>query len=132
YYSNLSKELSWRVVTPQRLIEHPRARVVGYCHRHKALRWFRLSNAQRAQLTAKEAYVECAPEAVDTFVHNSVDGYHDGTDEELSFVVRKPEAHWVRDNLLPGMQIDQAESPPDGIRVLTRGAALVVARFIAG
>lgn len=131
YYSTTSGELAWRVVTPHRLWTQPQVRIAAYCHRHQALRWFRLSNVQRAMVAEKETYVDVEPAKLDLFVGASVDGYFDGSDRTYAFTVRKPEATWVRDNLLSGMLVD-GEARPDEMRVTTNGAALVVARFVAG
>lgn len=131
YYSTKGGELAWRFLTPHRLIVHPHVRIVAHCHRHQELRWFRLSNVQRATITDKVEYVDVPAEDVDRFVQASVDGYFDGGDKEYAFVVRKPAAMWVKDNLLSGMRVDP-DSKPDELRVVTKGAPLVVARFIAG
>lgn len=131
YYTTQSGQLAWRFVTPHRLVLHPHARIVAYCHRHGELRWFRLSNVQRAALTAQEPYVEVDPGKLEAFVSGSIDGYYDGVDREFAFLVRKPEANWVRDNLLAGMRIAE-DGPLDELRVVATGNALVVARFIAG
>ncbi len=130
YYSNKG-QLGWRVISPQKLITEPHGRVVGFCHTNNELKWFRIDNIQRARLDRAQARKEADPEAVDAFLNSSVDGYHDGTDDVLAFRVRAPESSWVRGNLLAGMSIDP-ESPTGELRIVTRGAALVVARYVAG
>jgi hypothetical protein len=48
----------------------------------------------------------------------------------VSFVVRNPDARWVKKNLPDGMQ---AETIPEGIRVTTHTAALRrVAQYVVG
>ncbi len=60
-----------------------------------------------------------------------MDGFHgEGAAQLLTFVVRNPDARWVKNNLLPGMK---AEPIGDGIRVSVHTAALRrVAQFVVG
>lgn len=131
YYSSSRGQLAWRVISPQKVITEPHGRIVAYCHSNDALRWFRIDNIQRAKLETSVPRKEAPPEEVDAFIASSVDGFRDGTVQELAFRVRSPESVWVRRNLLPGMTID-TESHETGLRVVARGAELVVARFIVG
>ena len=131
YYSASRGKLGWRVISPQKLITEPHGRIVAYCHVNDELRWFRVDNIQRASLDHTQERRVVPTEQLEAFLASSVDGFRDGTDEELAFVVRNPESSWVRGNLLPGMTIDR-DAPGDQLRVVARGAALVVGRYIVG
>lgn len=67
--------------------------------------------------------------ALDEYIAASLSGFHDdGQAAELSFLVRNPDARWVKRNLLEGVH---AETCGDGIRVTMRTSALIqVARFV--
>jgi predicted DNA-binding transcriptional regulator YafY len=131
YYSASRGQLGWRVISPQKVIMEPRARLVAYCHTNRALRWFRLDSIQRGRLAPGQSRQDVPDGELEAFLATSVDGFRDGTEQELAFRVRSPEAAWVRGNLLPGMTIDN-DAPGDELRVVARGAALVVARYIVG
>lgn len=131
YYSASKGQLAWRTISPQRMVVEPFGRVAAYCHANKTLRWFRIGNIQRARLDDEQKRVHVPEPELDAFIETSVNGYSDGTDEELAFRVKPPESGWVRSNLLPGMTIDTTARGGE-LRVVARGAALVVARFIVG
>jgi hypothetical protein len=82
-----------------------------------------------ARLDASEAFRLADVAEVDAYVKASLDGFNEGgTPVTFSFVVRNPEARWVKNNLLGGMQ---AEPAGDGIRVTFHGSALGrLARFV--
>lgn len=128
YFSASSGTLGWRVVSPQRLVTEPHARLAAHCHKNNTLRWFRVDNIQRADIDREAAYQEVDVDEVSAFVAASPDGFHDGTDTEWTFIVAPSAASWVRGNLLHGMV--PVEDTPRGMRVATRGGALVVARFV--
>lgn len=130
YFSSSSGTLGWRVISPQRLLTEPHARLAAYCHKNKEMRWFRLDNIQRANIDHEATYEQVETDSVSSFVAASPDGYHDGTDTEWTFIVTPSAASWVRGNLLHGM-VPQ-EDTPQGLRVSARGGALIVARFIVG
>jgi predicted DNA-binding transcriptional regulator YafY len=129
YYSASSGRLAWRVISPQRLLGEVPARMVAVCHETNQLRWFRIDNIQRARLETDRPPQNVESDVLEAFLASSVDGFNDGRDEVVAFQVRHPESNWVRGNLLPGMAID-SDSPV--LRVVCRGAALVVARFVVG
>lgn len=129
YYSASRGALAWRMVSPQKVFPE-RLRLAAHCHSNGVLRWFRVDNIQRARLAPEEPWVKVDQETLTAFLETSVDGYSDGTEHELVFRVQPPASHWVRRNLLPGMQAE--EMAGGELRVTARGAAPVVARFIAG
>jgi predicted DNA-binding transcriptional regulator YafY len=131
YYSANRGQLSWRVISPQRVFTEPHGRVSAYCHVNHALRWFRIDNIQQVRLERNETRKDVPLAELDAFLASSVDGYNDGTDEPLRFQVRSPECAWVRGNLLAGMAIEQ-DAHGDGITIVAHGAALVVARYVVG
>lgn len=132
YFSTSGGTLEWRTITPVKVQTEPRARIAAVCHRSQTLKWFRVDNVQRAEIAADEPRAAVEDAALDRFLNSSVDGYNDGTEKEYSFVVRNPEAHWVRRNMLAGMSAAPDYSSKLGLRVTARGAALVVARFVSG
>jgi predicted DNA-binding transcriptional regulator YafY len=109
----------------------PPARFVATCHRDGKLKTFRVDGILDARLDPHEAYRAADEATVQAYIDASVDGFHDeGPPQELSFVVREPEARWVKRNLLDRMQI---ETTREGIRVrVTTAAVRQVARFVVG
>ena len=132
YFSSSGGTLDWRFVTPVRVQTEPRARLAAVCHRSGKLKWFRIDNVQRAELATTEQAASIAPTVVENFMETSVDGFNDGSDESYAFVVRLPEGHWVKGNLLSGMRTDGDFCSEGAFRVVARGAGLVVARFVCG
>lgn len=129
YYSASRGALAWRFVSPQKVFPE-RLRLAAHCHSNGVLRWFRVDNIQRARLAPEEPWMKVDQETLAAFLASSVDGFRDGTEQELVFRVQPPASHWVRRNLLPGMQAE--ETTGGELKVTARGAAPVVARFIAG
>lgn len=131
YYSAGKGQLGWRIISPQMLFTQPHGRICAYCHTNSALRWFRVDNIQRVHLEPEKKRQNVDAEQIQEFVSSSVDGYNDGSDEELAFRVRSPESGWVKRNLLAGMSVDK-EAEGESIRIVARGASLIVARYIVG
>jgi predicted DNA-binding transcriptional regulator YafY len=130
YYTASRGVLEWRHVSVQRVIPSPPARFVAVCHRDGALKWFRLDNVAAACVDPAVAYRVAEAEAVQRFHDTSLDGFHEGATMRCAFVVREPEARWVRLNL-PGPAA--IESVPGGIRVvLETGGGLRLARYLVG
>jgi predicted DNA-binding transcriptional regulator YafY len=130
YYSSRGSE-GWRYLSVQRVIPGPPARFVAYCHRTQRLKWFRVDNVLRAELAPDENYHLEPQAAVDDMVRVSLDGfYEDGDAAEYRFVVREPEARWVKKNLIDGMEVVDLDR---GIRVQVKTTALPrLARFVVG
>ncbi len=129
YLSTHRRDISSRTITPERL--EPHGRLVAFCHTNRELRWFRLDSMISVEMETEQAPRPSSPDEVARFLSMSVDGYRDGSDELHAFWVRSPESVWVKNNLLKGMSVEP-EASSAGIRVVARGGALVVARFIAG
>jgi predicted DNA-binding transcriptional regulator YafY len=134
YFSASRGKTESRFVSVQRVLVGPPSRFVAACHRSGALKWFRVENVLHAKLDAGTPYRRNEESKVLTFVSESVDGYRgEGEPIACSFVVREPEAQWVRLNLLPGMKIDPDDNLREGVRVLcSTPGVLRVARFVAG
>jgi hypothetical protein len=134
YFSAHRSRSEWRYVSVQRVQVGPPSRFVAVCHRSGTLKWFRVENVSLAKLESAEAYRTCEREQVQAYVDGSVDGFHgEGDAFHSTFIVREPDAHWLRHNLLEGMYIDPNESVRDGIRVHVQSAGIVpVARFVVG
>lgn len=120
-----------RHASVHRVLLGPPARFIATCHRDGKLKTFRVDSILDAALDPREPYRPADDVAVETYVRESVDGFHDeGPPVHVSFVVRNPDARWVKKNLPDGMQ---AEPIPDGIRVTTHTAALRrVAQYVVG
>ena len=104
-----------RHASVHRVLLGPPARFIATCHRDGKLKTFRVDSILDAALDPREPYRPADDVAVETYVRESVDGFHDeGPPATSSFVVRNPDARWVKNNLPDGMQ---AEPIPDGIRV---------------
>jgi len=129
YVSARGGGIRGRTITPERL--EPHGRLVAFCHTNRELRWFRLDSMISVEVDTEQVPHASSPDEVARFLSVSVDGYRDGSDELHAFWVRSPESGWVKHNLLKGMSVEP-EASSAGLRVVARGAALVVARFIAG
>jgi predicted DNA-binding transcriptional regulator YafY len=129
YFTAGRGDVGDRHVSVHRILLGPPARLVATCHRTGALKTFRVDSIVSARLDGDEAFRASDDTAVDAYLKASVDGFHgDGAAQSLVFVVRNPDARWVKNNLLPGMK---AEATSDGIRVAVHTAALRrVAQFV--
>jgi predicted DNA-binding transcriptional regulator YafY len=132
YYTARGGKSEWRHASVEHVIVGPPARFVALCHRSGTLKWFRVENLSHAKLDPDTPYREHDPIEVRRFVRESVDGFHgEGAPVECAFVVREPEARWVRTSLLSGMTIDPDEEVSDGVRVRCSTAGVLrVARFV--
>jgi predicted DNA-binding transcriptional regulator YafY len=131
YYTASRGAVSERHVSVHRVYAGSPARFVGTCHRSGGLRTFRVEGILWARLDEAEPFRAAAKDEVDGYVGASLDGFHaGGTPRVFSFVVRNPEARWVRNNLLPGMH---SETVPEGERVTVKTTALGrLARYVVG
>jgi predicted DNA-binding transcriptional regulator YafY len=134
YFSVNRGRTEWRHVSVQRVLIGPPARFVAVCHRSGTLKWFRVENVSHGKLDAAMRYRREDEDKVLTFLRESVDGFRgEGDPVECSFVVREPEARWVRLNLLSGMIIDPDDAVSDGVRVHSSSSGVLrVARFVVG
>jgi predicted DNA-binding transcriptional regulator YafY len=109
----------------------PPARFIATCHRDGKLKTFRADGVLHARLDAQEPFRVVDDWALEAYMSESLDGFHEGSPAEThSFLVRNPEARWVKKNLVPGMVSERAG---EGIRVtVTTSALTVVARFVVG
>lgn len=130
YFTVSRGALERRLLSVQRVLVGPPARLLAVCHRDGRLKWFRLENVQAARLDPSEPYRPAASAEIESVLAQSVDGYHHGTPVVCSFLVQEPESRWVERNLLSGMT---AEPVPGGIRVVTTtGGVLRLARYVVG
>lgn len=131
YFTSSRGELGERTVSVHQVLPGPPARFVGVCHQHGDLRWFRVENVLEAR-PSSEPFRAWPDDEVERFVASSVDGFHGAErDVEVAFVVRLPEARWVRMNLPEGLT---GELTPSGaLRVVARTSALMpIARYVVG
>jgi hypothetical protein len=129
YFTVSRRDEDWRRASVHRVELGPPARFIATCHRSNTLKWFRVDNVLDARLDPADPYREVAPEALEKFESESLDGFHeDRPAVTCSFVVRNPEGAWVRRNLLKRMT---AETVPEGVRISVHTAAVQrVARFV--
>lgn len=121
-----------RRVSVARILPGPPVRFVGHCHLSGELRRFRAEGVRSLDLVGDERFVAVPEAEVDAFVAQAVGGFAErGGPGECAFVVRAPEARWVRQNLLDGMQA--ADRAGGEVRVTADGRALrAVARYVVG
>jgi predicted DNA-binding transcriptional regulator YafY len=131
YYSASRGDVGSRHVSVHRVRTGPPARFIATCHRSGTLKTFRVDGIISAQLDRNEPFRAALPADVDAYDAASLDGLNEGGQPTLfSFVVRIPEARWVKNNLLPGMR---AETVPRGERITVKTTAITrVARFVVG
>jgi predicted DNA-binding transcriptional regulator YafY len=131
YYTASRGDVGERHVSVHRVFVGPPARFVGTCHRSGTLKTFRVSSIVHARIDDGEPYVDAARTAIDAYCKASLGGFHDGgVPVALSFSVRNPEARWVKNNVLEGMQI---EDLADGVRITAHTTAIgKLARFVIG
>jgi len=134
YYSTGEGKTDWRYVSVQRVLVGPPSRFVAICHRSRTLKTFRVENISLGRLDPETAYRRHDESKVVAYIKESVDGYRgEGEAVECAFVVREPEARWVRLNLLPGMSIDPDDEVTAGVRIrCSTPGVLRVARFVVG
>jgi predicted DNA-binding transcriptional regulator YafY len=129
-YNSVNRgSVEWRHLSVHAITVAPRARIVGFCHRARQLKWFRMSRVLEARLDQHEPYEAVPQDAVATYLRESIGGYHHGgAPIRCSFLVREPDSRWVADNLMPPMQ---AQTISGGIRVSCETAGLIqVARYV--
>jgi predicted DNA-binding transcriptional regulator YafY len=131
YYTASRGDAGSRHASVHRVLIGPPARFVATCHRSGTLKTFRVDSIMSASLDGRERYRPVDERAIDAYVSTSVDGFNDGgAPMPVSFRVRNPEARWVRNNLLEGMQIEERN---DGVRIIARTTAIGrIARFVIG
>ncbi len=131
YFTAGRGDVGDRHVSVHRVLLGPPARLVATCHRSGTLKTFRLDSIVSARLDDQTPYRPADEAAVNAYLSASIDGFHgEGAAQRLAFVVRNPDARWVKNNLLVGMS---AETEGDGIRVTVHTAALSrVAQFVVG
>lgn len=130
YHSSGRDDAEWRNVSVQSVVLGPPTRFIAFCHKTKALKWFRLDNVRRAQFDQNEPFREAEPGRVDAMLKESVDGFHQGGPVRCSFLVREPECGWVENNLPVVMT---PEKTPGAMRFTTTTAGVLrLARFVVG
>ncbi|MGH7297795.1 MAG: helix-turn-helix transcriptional regulator, partial [Polyangiaceae bacterium] len=129
YYTAARGDVSDRHASVHRVLVGPPVRFIVTCHRSGTLKTFRVDSIMNARLDPREPYRPATEAALDAFQKESLDGFHGGGEAQaFSFVVRNPEARWVKNNLLAGMQ---AEPVADGVRITANTTALGrLARFV--
>jgi predicted DNA-binding transcriptional regulator YafY len=129
YYTASRGAEGLRHASVHRVFPGPPARFVATCHRARTLKWFRVDNVGDAALDAHERVQAAKDAALDAFLAESLDGFHEGGPaQEIAFFVREPEARWVARNLMSGMN---AEDRPGGIRVTVSTSSIGrVARWV--
>lgn len=129
YFSRYRGELEWRTLSCQRVLFEDAHRFVAVCHRDDSLKWFRLSAVQGVREASEPEYRARAREQVESFIGESIAGYHGPEPKQThSFVVKEPAARWVKSTLKPPMRYAPCTG---GIRVeVETTSVLQVARFV--
>jgi predicted DNA-binding transcriptional regulator YafY len=129
YYTASRGAEGQRYASVHRVFPGPPARFVATCHRAHKLKWFRVDNVNVAALDQHERFHVAKDDAIDAFIAESLDGFHEGGPaQEVAFFVREPEARWVARNLMSGMKSDDQEG---GIRVTVKISSVGrVARYV--
>jgi predicted DNA-binding transcriptional regulator YafY len=129
YFTASRGDAGERHVSVHRVLVGPPARFIGTCHRSKTFKTFRVDSIMSARLDAQEPYRAADDPSIDAYQKASLDGFNDGgTPAAFSFLVRNPEARWVKNNLLDGMKLEELA---DGMRVTAHTTALGrLARFV--
>jgi predicted DNA-binding transcriptional regulator YafY len=131
YYTASRGAVGERHVSVHRVHSGPPARFIGTCHRSNTLKTFRVDSILWARPDPQQAFRPVRAEELDAYDKASLDGFNEGgAPTAFSFVVREPEARWVKNNLLPGMT---ADSVSGGERITVNTTALGrLARFVVG
>jgi predicted DNA-binding transcriptional regulator YafY len=129
YYTASRGDVGERHASVHRVHLGPPARFLAICHRTGTLKTFRVDAIVSARLDTHEAYRSIDAEKLDAYDKASLDGFHDGgTPRPFAFLVRNPDARWVKSNLLQGMK---ADAVADGIRITISTTALGrLARYV--
>jgi proteasome accessory factor C len=130
YYTASRGVVGDRHASVHRVLVGPPARFIATCHRSGGLRTFRVDGIMNARLDDHERYRGADDADVERYHKDSLDGFHGegGSPTSFSFLVRNPEARWVKNNLLEGMTV---EDGGDGVRVHVSTTALGrLARFV--
>jgi predicted DNA-binding transcriptional regulator YafY len=133
YYSASRGHRRMRTASVHRLKGGDHWRFVATCHDRNRLCWFRVDNVLSACLTPEEPFRAPLADDLAAFVSTSLDGFSgDVSPVEAWFVVRFPEARWVRTNLPEEERFETTELG-DGLRFQCKTTAIdVVARFLVG
>jgi len=107
-------------------------RLVGVERGSAHLKVYRVDRVTHVELDPSGIFRTVAKDQLDAFIRASIDGFHGGgAIETHAFVVRQPEAAWVRTNL--PVEDAKVEEQADGIRVeIATAAPDVLARFVVG
>ena len=129
YYTASRGDVGERHASVHRVHAGPPARFIATCHRSGTLRTFRVDGILWARLDPTEPFRPASEAEVDAYDTASPDGFNEGgTPRSFAFVVRNPEARWVKNNLLPGMR---GETVAGGERITLETTALGrLARFV--
>ncbi|MGO9838306.1 MAG: helix-turn-helix transcriptional regulator [Polyangiaceae bacterium] len=129
YYTASRGDVGERHASVHRVHAGPPTRFIATCHRSGTLKTFRVDGILWARLDPNEPFRPASEAEVDAYDKASLDGFHEGgTPRSFSFVVRNPEARWVKNNLLSGMR---AETCAGGERITLETTALGrLARFV--
>ncbi len=134
YESASSGSATWRSVSPQRVETGPPARFLAWCHEASDLRWFRVDRVVKGHVDSSTEFVEVDPAEVARCRAESLDGFRQTAAVSCVFVVRNPEARWVRRNL-PGHGRERyaIDDTAEGVRVTLHTSAVVpLARYVVG
>jgi predicted DNA-binding transcriptional regulator YafY len=132
YQSAGRDEVERRHLSVHRVFHGDRVRILATCHRTNELRFFRAERIKRIQRAPAHKFRAAPVQELDRWVSESINWYRTSAPATMHrFVVRLPEARWVRANLPVGTFV---ESPAtDGVRFEARTSGLdPLARYVVG
>ena len=132
YYAVSRGDRERREISVHRILYGERVRVLATCHRTDTFKYFRVDCVRDASFGAHTAYRAANAADIDTFLATSTDGYRTADSAaKYSFVVRYPDARWVRGNYPPCAM--EAAPVEHGIRFTAHVAGVEpLARFVVG
>jgi len=133
YFSTHQGDRRLRIVSVHKVLGGDRWHFEAMCHDRKRLCWFRIDSVLSAALARDVRFLSSSPEELQDFLNGSLDGFSGSGEPTLRwFVVRYPEARWVRLNL-PEQEAFDVVDVAEGLRFEAKTTAVdVVARFVVG
>lgn len=118
-----------RRLSIQRVFVGDKTTFLAVCHHSSRLAWYSGEDVVSAVKLRGEPYRRAVRAKVAALLEQ---GPPAALHPALAFRVRYPEARWIQCAVLPGMQIDEANSDERALRVVaSQCGAVAVARFIA-
>lgn len=133
YFSTSRGEHRVRLASVHKVMGGDHWRFVATCHERKRLCWFRIDSVLSASISRGTPFQPIDGDELQAFIARSIDGFSgSGAPVTCWFIVRYPEARWVRMNL-PEQEAFRIVEVEGGLRFETETTALdLLARFVVG